>query len=464
MTATTIAEPSKLPLFRTIGQAYALWARNFSDLIRICWLWMLLMVPVLAIWDWWQAAQAAEIMQGIHAGQPFVDPHPVVTWVSVLLSKVIMLPALASVAVAWHRLLLRQEHPAPGAYLRLDKIVAGYAILAFLIGLIITVPSGVTIVLPQIMTGSGAIAAGVVQFLASAAVIAGFFIVPRLSLVLPGIALGRDDATLAAAWRVSKRNTWRMIWAYFFCLLPWLAISGGMSYWLFLSGHNRAVVTLVSIVIGLLWIPGGMISVGVLSLAYRHFFEQRATSLETSPPPPLPPSPRRRRRYGWWVAAGIVASLLALVVGGWVLYAEPIKFFTGWMITANPYLPGCRTTVVSEATEGQLWNRMADVSCADQTMHVVFVKRSDVPIPMLVFVSVDGPIPTSVRETGENGFEIILATPLADGRTSVRFKLDQNGWIADPQLFDHGRPVPVSDKTDIPDLLNSRKGEHRDSR
>jgi hypothetical protein len=134
------------------------------------------------------------------------------------------------------------------------------------------------------------------------------------------------------------------------------------------------------------------------------------------------------------------------------------------MITANPYLPGCRTTVVSEATEGQLWNRMADVGCADQIMHVVFVKRSDVPIPMLVFVSVDGPIPTSVRETGENGFEIILATPLADGRTSVRFKLDQNGWIADPQLFDHGRPVPVSDKTDIPDLLNSRKGEHRDSR
>ncbi len=114
MTAITIAKPSKLPLFRTIGQAYALWARNFSDLIRICWLWMLLMVPVLAIWDWWQTAQVAEIMQGIHAGQPFVDPHPVVTWASVLISKVIMLPALASVAVAWHRLLLRDEHPGPG--------------------------------------------------------------------------------------------------------------------------------------------------------------------------------------------------------------------------------------------------------------------------------------------------------------------------------------------------------------
>ena len=84
MTAITIAEPSKLPLFRTIGQAYALWARNFSDLVRICWLWMLLMVPILAIWDWWQTAHAAEIMQGIDAGQPFADPHPGVTSVSVL--------------------------------------------------------------------------------------------------------------------------------------------------------------------------------------------------------------------------------------------------------------------------------------------------------------------------------------------------------------------------------------------
>jgi hypothetical protein len=311
MTATTIAAAPKLPLLRTVGQAYALWARHFSDLIRICWLWMLVMVPILAIWDWWQAAQTAEILQGIHPGQLYVDPHPVLTWVSLLVSKLIMLPAVASVAVAWHRLLLRDEHPGPGFYLRLDKIVAGYAILAFLIGLIITVPSAVITVLPQVTTGSGGTTAAVVQFLVNVAVIVAIFIVPRLSLVLPGIALGRADATLATAWRVSKRNTWRMVWASFFCLLPLIAISGGISSWLLVSQPDRAVVTLVSLVIGLLWIPGSMISVGMLSLAYRHFFEQRATSLDTLPPA-LPPPPRHRRRYGWWVATGIVAALAAL--------------------------------------------------------------------------------------------------------------------------------------------------------
>ena len=37
VTTMTIAAPAKLPLFRTVGQAYVLWVRNFSDLIRICW-------------------------------------------------------------------------------------------------------------------------------------------------------------------------------------------------------------------------------------------------------------------------------------------------------------------------------------------------------------------------------------------------------------------------------------------
>jgi hypothetical protein len=61
-----------------------------------------------------------------------------------------------------------------------------------------------------------------------------------------------------------------MYWAHFFCILPWVAISDGASFI-----QSRATVTLVRPVMGLLWIPVGMISVGMLSLAYRHFFERR---------------------------------------------------------------------------------------------------------------------------------------------------------------------------------------------
>ncbi len=274
MTAVTFERPAKLPLFRTVGQAYALWIRNFSDLVRICGPWMVLMAPVLLVWNWMQSAHLAELVNVFNSGRPFVDPNPMLTGLQVLAGKLVMLPPLASAAVAWHRLLLRDEHPE-GTYLRLDGTVGSYAILAFVIGMIITAPSSMNFLLPQTGPASETSSMIIVHALASIVTIIGIFVVPRLSLALPGIALGRTDVTIGTAWRVSKRNTWRMVWAYLFCILPWMAVGGAMSYWLVQPGRNRVVVMLVSVTIGLLWIPAGMISVGVLSLAYRHFFERR---------------------------------------------------------------------------------------------------------------------------------------------------------------------------------------------
>jgi hypothetical protein len=268
-----VAAPSKLPLWRTIGQAYAVWGRNFSELVRISWLWMLVIAPLLAILMWWQEAQVVSTIEAARIGQRFVDPDPLLALVRQIAGQLVMLPALASVAVAWHRLLLRDEHPGPGLYLRRDRVVLLYAILAFWIGLITLAP-GYVRTLFQMVTGISA-ADSVVQPVANLAAIIALFIVARLSLALPGMALGREDVTLRAAWEVSRRNTWRMFWAYFACILPWAAIIGVVTYLMFRSDHSRAAGTLLLLVTGLLWIPFGMISVGMLSLAYRHFFERR---------------------------------------------------------------------------------------------------------------------------------------------------------------------------------------------
>jgi len=273
MTTVTVAAPSKLPLWRTIGQAYALWGGNLPDLVRVCWLWMLLMAPVFAFLAWWQAPRAIELLQVARIGQPFVDPNPLLTMLTQIVGKVVGLPALASIAVAWHRLLLKDEHPGAGVYLRLDGIVAGYAVLAFWVGLITLAPSYVSVMLQSMAANGHPLVAGV-QFLAGVGTIAALFVGARLSLVLPGKALGRDDITFGAAWRVSKGNTWRMLWAYFFCILPLIVLGGAMSYWLFQLDHGRAALTLVPLVVGLLSFPFGMISVGMLSLSYRHFFER----------------------------------------------------------------------------------------------------------------------------------------------------------------------------------------------
>jgi len=255
----TVAASPKLPLWRTVGQAYAVWARNFPDLVRTCWLWMLLMAPILAICRWWQERHVADNIVTYHLSAMVMG----------IVGLVVMLPALASVAVAWHRLLLRDEHPGPGVYLRLDRTVAGYAILAFWIGVIAVAPRYVA-TMSQIVTGrhlpTGWFLAGLGSGIIS-------FIVARLSLALPGIALGRDDVALGTAWRVSKRNTWRMYLAYSFCILPWTVVVTSIPFWRLPS---RTTVVLVQLVMGLLWIPIGMISVSMLSLAFRHFFEHRA--------------------------------------------------------------------------------------------------------------------------------------------------------------------------------------------
>jgi hypothetical protein len=266
-------------LWRTIGEAYAVWAKNFPDLVRIVWLWLVLLAPVLAILHWWQVPYLQGLMRASSSGRPFADPNPMLTLVVQVFSVVIMLPVLASIAVAWHRLLLRDEHPDSGTYLRLDRVVVGYAVLAFWIGAIALAPSYISMLF-QVMTGTSATMqdtlALVVQSLAGLVSIIAFFIVGRLSLALPGRALGRDDITLGVAWTVSKHNTWRMVWAYFFCILPWSVIAGGLSYWLLRTDYGQATITLILVVMGLFGIVANMISVGMLSLAYRHFFERSA--------------------------------------------------------------------------------------------------------------------------------------------------------------------------------------------
>ncbi len=77
MTAMNVVAPPKLRLWRTVGQAYAVWARNFPDLIRIVWPWMLLTAPVLALFSWWEEPHVMETMQATRAGGPLADPAPV---------------------------------------------------------------------------------------------------------------------------------------------------------------------------------------------------------------------------------------------------------------------------------------------------------------------------------------------------------------------------------------------------
>jgi hypothetical protein len=104
MSIMTVAAPAKLPFWCTVGQAYKAWVINFPELLRVSWPWMLLMTPVLGLLDWWVEQPGADLLS------------PLLTTALNAVSWVVMVPALAAVAVAWHRRLLIGEHPGRGVY------------------------------------------------------------------------------------------------------------------------------------------------------------------------------------------------------------------------------------------------------------------------------------------------------------------------------------------------------------
>jgi hypothetical protein len=99
--------------------------------------------------------------------------------------------------------------------------------------------------------------------------IAAALIIGRLSLVLTAIALGRTDIGLGDAWRATRGNTWRLFWGPIVRLLL-LALPGLVVF--MLARADRVVFAIAIAALELISILGGIVGVGFLSFAFRHFF------------------------------------------------------------------------------------------------------------------------------------------------------------------------------------------------
>lgn len=257
--------PRKLPFWRTVAACYFVVFGNFGQLLRISWLWLLIMLPVYAVAQWLTSPSQAE-----QTG-----------WLMSMLPSVLESPALASIAVAWHRLVLRQEGVQGAAYLRLDRVVWWYAaVLLFFLAVTVgpfvfaatrgaALPDDPNALLMPLLQVFGGIAAGLAI---------GAFVLPRLSLVLPAGALG-ERLALGDAWRATRGNTWRLAWASLLCSLPplmpplvllWYVDAG----WTTLSVIGGTVYSLAYVLVV-------TIAVTLLSLAYRFFVEGRDNDTET---------------------------------------------------------------------------------------------------------------------------------------------------------------------------------------
>jgi GYF domain 2 len=129
------AANAKLPLWNTIRLSYSSYFRNFLDVLRISWLWL----AAAGILSWLQFSWIAEVIAAVKQGMAAskaVEP----TVVQHLVAPVILF-ATVSIAVAWHRRLILEEHPGLSGSNVATRSLWRYVWIGLAIGLVVIVPA-----------------------------------------------------------------------------------------------------------------------------------------------------------------------------------------------------------------------------------------------------------------------------------------------------------------------------------
>jgi hypothetical protein len=291
----------KLPLWNTICLSYSTFFRNFLDVLLICWLWLIVVTPLMGIANAmqlsWAVRTIAELKQRAALQRtPVLAPMPVDLRVLIFGGALLLMAAGVSIAVAWHRRVILGERPrlsgsniATGSFWR----YIGVGIAIFLIAFIPMVFGGVVslVVLwrfvPHGTPGGphGGIAVAIVLIMLLL-YLTGIAVMLRLILLLPARAVGDLSVTLRQTWHRTRGNIWRLFWGIMACTVPPMLIIE-IPFWIFIGfPHPQSfangtlpvpvlaisAIWAVFVLLALLILP---IWIGFLSLSYLHFFERR---------------------------------------------------------------------------------------------------------------------------------------------------------------------------------------------
>jgi len=168
-------------------------------------------------------------------------------------------------------------------YLRLDRVVWWYALIMLVLLALWTAPLTYVVSatdyfsLPRDARLPIQVPVG-----AAVALFILAFVLPRLSLVLPAAALG-ERLSAAEAWRASRGNTWRLLWASLLCSLPpYVLLSRPID--LFVRDETQVWSTVAETISSLVNVLIVAVGVTLLSLSYRHLVRREDVGgLSTQP-------------------------------------------------------------------------------------------------------------------------------------------------------------------------------------
>lgn len=218
---------------------------------------------------WWMAILLAFGIVTLLTTEPPANPgEPVTMSPWELLSAAVGLAAFCSIAVNWHRYILKDE--LGGQPLRLDGLVwryLGNSLLVVLIAVSPVVLLGLALVfLPPVAS----------VLLVPAAIVAGTFAM-TLSIKLPAVALGRTDFGFRDALNATKDNFWQLMGVLLIngtiALFTGFVLLSIASAFMAISFTLGAAVGLsLSLVFNVFYT---LFSVSVLSSLYGFFVEKR---------------------------------------------------------------------------------------------------------------------------------------------------------------------------------------------
>ncbi|MGC2782140.1 MAG: hypothetical protein WA418_41555 [Bradyrhizobium sp.] len=273
----------KLPFSDAASLAYSSYFRNLPQVLRACWLWLILVMAATALASSLQCSRLSTMLASHESGRlpgaPAASPA-----VLILLPQLLLALGGVSIAVAWHRFLILGEQPPFSGSNVVTRALWRYVLVGLVLFAIMVVPGWVAVAVALQFSGSFASPPpGVFLPLASLGLllyVAGIGVALRLAVLLPARAVGDDALTFAQAWRQTRGSTLWLFWGFVVtALLPvliadmvFVIVSPPMPR-LDSPGDNVVIgMTTMTTVFSVLYLLILPIGIGFLSQAYRHFF------------------------------------------------------------------------------------------------------------------------------------------------------------------------------------------------
>jgi hypothetical protein len=259
----------KLPIAAAFGHAFNSTVKNISFAFYASWPWMLAILPFNIFGNAYvMLNQLSEPLQSVSSG---------VVLVSILIGLLTMV-AFASIAVNWHRYILLDEVPQGLQRLRLDVTVWSYIGNTILMVLMIFAAELVFVIIGFIfyyLLGNLSLVLIIPAATAFLLFLMAYFY--RLSLKLPGIAVGNSDVNFGSALKATEGNNWPLIGLVLLILLIALAIGAvisGLTYVLTNSGSNSMLYVVIGVQFMVNWLTT-IFGVTLLTSLYGFFIEGR---------------------------------------------------------------------------------------------------------------------------------------------------------------------------------------------